>query len=130
MTTLRTGRTEGRRGLALVEVLVAVVLLFAGITAILRVYSMAVSALDAADTTLAATLAAQQELDAVRLVSAGPGESIAAGQAVGGYDGRMTFRPVGVGEGLTLVECDIRAGRAGAGDSVRVSTWSVPVSSR
>lgn len=129
MTILPTGRTDGRQGLALVEVLVAVVLLFAGITAILRVYSMAVSALDAADATVAATMAAQQQLEAARLVSPAADVSvgfIAAPEAVAGYVCRVTSRATGGGEGNAMIEYDIRAGRIGAGDSVHVSTLGVP----
>jgi hypothetical protein len=114
-----------------VEVLVAVVILFAGITAILRVYGLAVSALDAADATVAATLAAQQQLDAVPLVSAGsrPGGTLAAApEPLVGYVCRVTAREAGV-EGGALVEYDLRAGRAGAGESVRVSTLAVPAAS-
>lgn len=125
MTISPTGRSDGRQGLALVEVLVAVVLLFAGITAILRVYGMAVSALDAADATVASTLAAQQQLDAVPLVSAGNGPSEGSGEApeaVRGYVCRVATRTVGGGAEGALVEYEIRAGRIGAGESVRVST--------
>lgn len=49
-----TSRT-GSGGFTLVEVLVATVILFAGLGAVLQAYSMAVVALDAADMSLAAT---------------------------------------------------------------------------
>lgn len=129
MTTLPTGRIDGREGLALVEVLVAVVILFGGITGILRVYGMAVSALDAADLTVASALAAQQQLDAVPLVTVGARQGArfsAAPESLAGYACRVETRAVG-GEGASLVEYDLRAGRAGAGGSVRVSTLAVSI---
>jgi len=49
-----TSRT-GNRGFTLIEVLVASVILFAGLGAILKAYSLAVEALGAAEDTLAAT---------------------------------------------------------------------------
>lgn len=111
--------------MALVEVLVAVVILFAGMTAILRVYSGAVAALDAADVTLGALLAAQEEMETVALVSRSdahpfdPANRLAV--VVPGYTSRMTMQPAAREEALPLATCRIAAARRGEGDSVVVT---------
>ena len=125
----RTGRTEGRKGMALVEVLVAVVIFFAAFAALLRVYALSLSALDASDTTVASTLAAQEQLEALALVATnavGVGPDT-GNEAIPGYV-CLVDRHATVGTGLILSEAELRAGRRDRGAGAVVWTRMVPAS--
>ncbi len=116
--------------MTLVEVLVSVVILFAGIVAIMRVYSGVVSLLDASEATLAATLTLQQQLESVALTPAGD-EGLTGNrrvaQAVSGYTGRITRRPLARDMGVGLAECRVEAVGTGRRETEQVVTWAVTV---
>jgi len=122
----RTGQTEGRQGIALVEVLVAVVIFFAAFAALLRVYALAVAALDASERTVASTLTAQQQLESMPLaVTNTAGGGGAAGvEAVQGYVCAVDSHAVS-GASLALTESELRAGRRGSDADVVVWTRTV-----
>lgn len=109
----RTGKTDDRRGMALVEVLVAVVIFFAAFAALLRVYALATSALDASESTVASTVAAQDQLEVIPLVMTNTPAGIqdeAATAAMPGYVCRVD-RHAASGTGLVLSDVEIQAGR-------------------
>ena len=115
--------------MALVEVLVAVVIFFAAFAALLRVYAFAISALDASESTVAATLAAQEQLEALVLVATNAaGAGLVAGQeVVPGYVCRVD-RHTAAGTGLVLTEAELRAGLRDRDASAVVWTRTVPAS--
>lgn len=122
----RTGRTENRQGLALVEVLVAVVIFFGASGALLGVYALAATALDAAEATVGSTLAAQERLEGLVLVptNAVPAEGRTAEPVLSGYECRVGTREVS-GMSATLVEVELRAGLAGQDASAILWTRTV-----
>ena len=125
-TMSRTGKTERRQGMALVEVLVAVVIFFAAFAALLRVYAMAASALDVSESTVASTLAAQDELESMPLVVTNAGVGIRDGAAVvPGYVCRVDRHAV-PGTGPVLSEVELLAGRQDRDAAVVAWTRTVP----
>ena len=128
MTISRTGKTERRQGLALVEVLVAVVIFFAAFAALLRVYAMAASALDTSETTVASVLTAQEQLENILLVetNAASGDRNEAGiVVVPGYECQIDRRAASR-VGPVLNEVELLAGRVDRTADVCVWTRTVP----
>jgi len=83
-----TSRT-GNRGFTLIEVLVASVILFAGLGAVLRAYSMAVEALGIASETLAVSDLFREKAVLVELqsmASPGSGQDLSGSDRRGGVD--------------------------------------------
>ncbi len=79
----------GNKGFTLIEVLVAAVILFAGLGAVLKAYSLAVVAMEAAADKLAVSQIIQQKIGAVELQISDLGDTLPYGQGrqeVGGAE--------------------------------------------
>ena len=127
---LRTGKTESRQGLALVEVLVSVVIFFAAFAALLRVYALATSALNTAETTVGATLTVQDQLEGISLVETNAdagGRAGSVNDVVPGYVCRVE-RHVTSGASPLLGDVELLSGRRNQGEAVVVWTRTVPTS--
>lgn len=83
--TLRTGN----KGVTLIEVLVASVILFAGLGAVLKAYSLAVVAMESASDKLSACQIIHQKASELEIQAAGGSEGLPSGsgrQQSGGFD--------------------------------------------
>lgn len=125
--TLRTGRTDARRGLALIEVLIAVVILFVGIVAVLRVCSGAAVALDSAESTLGAAMATAEAIESVVLVKpeSDPVSAVTVKAVIPGYHAALDSRRLTFGGGLDLREYRVSAGRQGRAPVVVATTLAL-----
>ena len=124
----RTGKIEPRLGVALIEVLVAVVIFFAAFAALLRVYAVAVSALDVSETTIASTWVAQEQLEAIPLVETNAAAEVRdeAGSGVTpGYGCLVDRHAAAAGTGPALSEVELQAGRQGRDAAVVAWTRTV-----
>lgn len=126
----RTGRTSRRQGLALVEVLVAVVILFLGLTAVLRVYSGAVRALEASERTLVGVLLIQSALEVSPVVAARDMPTLMPsgdGLVGGGYAVQAVRGGPVPGSGVGLTEFRLESRKAGVPEAtLQVVTHVVP----
>ena len=119
------------QGFTLIEVLVATVILFAGLAAVLGAYSSAVTALDRSTDVLAATQILQEQAAALSL-AAGPdrrGLASGAGSCEGlsfRYEWSVTCQRILTPGGVSMTEAVITAGRANqqGGCHSLVSQWS------
>ena len=117
-------------GFTLIEVLVASVILFSGLVAVLGAYSSAVTALDQASDVLAATQLIEEKACEVEL-EAGPDRqqlfsSSGAGEApYDRYTWDVTVRGLSTFQGAELLDVDISAGRARAATRrLLVTQWA------
>jgi type II secretion system protein I len=133
MTISETGNKSGQdQGFTLIEVLVATVILFAGLAAVLGAYSSAVTALDRASDVLAASHVLQEraaELD----LAAGPDRlGLASGsgsreEGVFRYQWSVTCRQAATAAGVEISEAVIDVRRGLQGDLHSLVTQWAPV---
>lgn len=122
----------GNSGFTLIEVLVASVILFAGLGAVLKAYSMAVSALDSAEDIVASSLLFHDQMAALELQAvdgAAPPPSSSGSTLYHGvaykWEARVRLQPVS--PDLEVQSVLIRASRARGGGLPRTVECEWPV---
>jgi prepilin-type N-terminal cleavage/methylation domain-containing protein len=115
MISVTGNKRETSAGFTLIEVLVASVILFAGLAAVLGAYSSAVTALDRAGDVLAATLILQQKASEVEWMAGTNPRGLSSAAGTSGslpslYDWKTDCRrlPTETGRGVTEVVIDVR----------------------
>ena len=103
-------------GFTLIEVLVATVILFSGLVAVLSAFSSAVMALDQASDVLAATQLVEEKACEVELEAGPDREQLHSSSGIGvapyaRYTWDVTVRGVSTFQGAGLCNIDISAGR-------------------
>lgn len=114
-----TSRT-GNKGFTLIEVLVAAVILFAGLGAVLKSYSLAVVAMEAASDKLSACQIMHQKASELELQSGGGSEEMPAGngrQQAGGFEYSWSVRSDRrvLTPGVSVLQTAIEVNRTGSG---------------
>ena len=120
------------QGFTLIEVLVATVILFAGLAAVLGAYSSAVTALDRASDVLMATHILQERAAELDLAAGPDRRGLTAGsglqaEGVFRYSWSVTCRPVATAAGVELSEAVIEARRDLRADRHSLVTQWAPV---
>lgn len=128
-----TGNKAARDlGFTLIEVLVATVILFAGLAAVLGAYSAAVTALDRATDVLAATHVLQERAAELELAAGLNRQGLAAGsgfygEGVSRYSWAVSCRTATTAAGVELSEAVIAVRRALRTDQYSLVTHWVQV---